>query len=427
MERNMSEGEAVKIIAPEDKKLKGEIKLPFSKSVSNRVLIIKLLSDSNCEIKNISESQDTKSLISVLEKINHDEINAGSGGTTFRFIMALLSLLPGKRKLTCSEQMKNRPIEALVSALQDLGADISYAEETGKPPLIITGRNLIGGSVELDASISSQYLSALAMIAPYCKNGIEVTLKGDMVSRPYLEMTLRIMSKFGAEYSWEGNVLSVKPGAYEMPESYEIEPDWSAASYWYELAAFSNEAQIKLRGLNKSNLQADCAVSRIYKGFGVDSYFSDDGVELVKLDDSKRISHKRLELLHNPDLAQTVAVTIAGLGSSGTLLGLKTLKVKETDRIEALRIELTRLGAEVDVIDDTEIIVDRADDLPVSAHINTYGDHRMAMSFAPLALVMESVTIDNPKVVAKSYPNFWSDLEQMGFKIETVTEEVKSS
>lgn len=392
------------------------IQLPASKSIANRALIIKALSEDRIEIENLSTAKDTVVLNSLLNERNlNKEWNVGIAGTACRFLTAYLTAIDGSFVLTGEQRMKERPIGILVEALRELGGDIEYLEKEGYPPLKINGGRLTGERVALSGNTSSQYISALALIGPCLPHGLEIQLEGDLVSRPYLEMTLSLMRSFGIGCSFEKNRIQVEKGSY-VNRSVKVESDWSAASYWYSLVALSQDLKVELLGLNKESLQGDSALSDIYTCFGVQTVFTSNGVKLEKV---KEVEHSsQLDLIETPDLAQTIVVTAAGLNIPMTFTGLKTLRIKETDRLEALRKELSKFGAEVEIIGDDAIVVKkgivRSDYQHVA--IDTYEDHRMAMAFAPLATLYE-FNINDPEVVVKSYPHFWEDWGTL-FRIE---------
>ena len=393
--------------------LKGEIVLTASKSESNRLLMIRALCASHFSIHNLAAAKDTQTMLQLLA--NDDETwDVGPAGTTMRFLTAYAALQPGAKILTGSERMRNRPIKILVDALRALGADIEYLEKEGCPPMRIQGGKLRGGKIAIDGSVSSQYLSALLMIAPKLTGGLEMELTGKVASVPYLKMTLRLMENFGAKYTWEGSTIKVEEGVY-LPQEFTVEADWSGASYWYQMAAFANELDLTIKGLKQISLQGDSAIVQMYDRLGVRSTFLSDGVRLTKNNNS-------LPALFNddftdcPDVAQTLAVTLAGLGLGGRLTGLESLRIKETDRIAAIQNELAKFGVVVDVEGDYAMIVHAGSIAPSTLAVHTYEDHRMAMAFAPLAMLVEGVSIEEPEVVEKSYPAFWTDLKSLDFE-----------
>lgn len=416
------------------KKLHGEITLTASKSESNRALIIQALCDEKFKIENLAEAEDTQILKQLLADIEseHSDNNlhtlcVGLAGTVMRFMTAYLSIQDKKYVLTGEQRMKERPIKILVDVLNELGADISYQEKEDYPPLSIIGCDLKGGSVKLDVSVSSQYISALLMIAPTLKNGLQIEFKGELISKPYVDMTISMMRYFGAEIELEENSIKVKSGKY-IAKDFTVEGDWSAASYWYSMVALAREAEITLYGLKKDSLQGDAVVAEIYKKFGVETTYFDGGIRLTKICHSEFIEETNFEVDFSncPDIAQTVAVTCAVLNVKARLTGLKTLRIKETDRITALQNELNKLGFNVEV-DGDDLLINRHScesrkrefseaNLPDWSNkiIKTYNDHRMAMAFAPLSLIVP-ISIENPEVVNKSYPNFWEDISAIRF------------
>ena len=418
-------------------KPKGEITLTASKSESNRALIIQALCDENFEIKNLAEAEDTKVLQKLLNVICHPErsrrvekLNVKLAGTVMRFMTAYLSIQDKKYVLTGEQRMKERPIKILVDALRDLGANINYVEKEGCPPIEIIGTELKGSNVQLDGSVSSQYISALLMIAPTLKNGLQIEFEGELISKPYVDMTISMMQYFGAAVDREGSSLKVKSGKY-VTKDFIVEADWSAASYWYSMVALAKEAEITLYGLKKESLQGDAVVAEIYKKFGVETTYLDGGIRLTKICHSDSDSYRsikktnfEIDFTHCPDIAQTVAVTCAALNLNAKLTGLKTLRIKETDRIAALYKELNKLDFNVEV-DGDDMLINRHScesrkrefseaNLPdwSNAQIKTYNDHRMAMAFAPLSLIAP-ISIENPEVVNKSYPKFWEDIDKV--------------
>ena len=405
-----------------DSNIVGEVTLPASKSISNRVLIINALSYSAFPVKNLSDCDDSLVMNRVLES-NSNHFNIGHAGTAMRFLTAYLSKIVGEWHLTGSERMQQRPISILVDALRKMGALIEYTGVEGFPPLKITGTALKGGIIELDGSISSQYISALLMIAPTVQGGLTLRLNNRITSRSYIEMTLDLMRKFGIRYQWRANEIRIEPQNYK-PVSYSVEADWSGASYWYALAALSGNCDLHLKGLSLKSLQGDAVQAVWYeKYFGVRSRQDGDSVRLTK---DKEVNLKQLNLnfLENPDIAQTFLVLAIGKKLPFHFSGLKTLKIKETDRMEALKKECTKLGVMLTEPSEGELAWDGtlneslALDNPV---ISTYDDHRMAMAFAPVALFGKGVRIEDAMVVTKSYPSFYEDLQAVGFKVEEVT------
>ena len=351
-------------------------------------------------------------------------LDAGAAGTTFRFMTAYLSMKEGSQTLTGSERMKQRPIGVLVEALKKLGADIGYLEKEGFPPLRINAQKKLGETNELTipASTSSQYISALLMIAPTLSNGLIIHLEGEIVSRPYLEMTLRMMEYFGVKHEWSANSISVKPQAYRAKE-FTVEADWSAASYWYAMAVFADDCDLTLHGLFEESMQGDSVLPKMMEAFGVESEFGEDKVRLRK-SNTLRLPIFEWDFLPCPDVAQTLAVVCVGLGVHGVFTGLETLRIKETDRINALQIELSKVQAYLSLLpgrfskksDKDFYMVEGKAVVENTPIFSTYEDHRMAMAFAPLAMFGE-IKIEEPDVVKKSYPAFWEDMEKVGFEI----------
>ena len=405
-------------ITKEDKILKGEITLPSSKSISNRILIINSLSYSPYEIENLSDSDDTKVMEAVLNA-NTNHFDIGHAGTAMRFLTAFLSKIAGEWTLTGSERMRQRPIGILVDALRKLGASIEYTENEGFPPLRILGTSLKGGVLELDGSISSQYISALLMIAPTIPDGLTLKLLNQVTSKPYIELTLNLMKQFGIRHTWSGNEIRIDEQTY-IPVKFAVEADWSGASYWYAMAALSGECDLLLKGLRLQSLQGDAAQSVWFETyFGVQSKQEGNDVRLTK----KEVPElKLLELgfIENPDIAQTFAVLAVCQKIPFHFKGLTTLKIKETDRIAALQTELSKFGAILTEPANGELAWDGTVDsylVKSPIVIETYHDHRMALAFTPTAMVYPEIVINDPDVITKSYPTYWEDLKQVGFRI----------
>ena len=400
------------------------IKLPASKSISNRALIIHALSGGAILPDNLSDCDDTTVIIDALQNNPH-EINIKAAGTAMRFMTAFLSVKDGEEHvLTGTERMKHRPIEVLVDALRHLGADISYVGDEGFPPLRIKGRKLEGGLLEVPGNISSQYISALLMIGPTLKNGLTLRLTGDVISRPYIDLTLWTMREFGADADWSDfETISVAPKPYKE-RTYFIENDWSAASYWYEMMALSTheDDEIRLEGLMDGSKQGDSSVRYIFSLLGVKSTFESrkEGVPTtVTLRHTNRcVPRLEYDFVNSPDLAQTFVVCCALKNVHFHFTGLSTLKIKETDRIEAMKKEMRKLGYVIHDKNNSELIWDGERCMPeIEGGIDTYEDHRMALSFAPASLCIEGLSINNPQVVTKSYPHFWEDIKSAGFEV----------
>ncbi len=404
-------------------KLSGTIVLEPSKSISNRVLIIQSLCKEPFKINRLSQSDDTDALIKMLSS-EKDVLYSGHAGSSYRFMLAKLCLGDKEIKLDASEQLRRRPIGPLVKALQTLGADITYVNKEGFPPLLIKpvkdfGKNV--HEISLQAGVSSQYVSALLMIAPILPHGLKLHLIDDPVSLPYIRMTLEVMKWFGAAYEWIDNTITVPAGSYEAKE-YTVEGDWSAASYFYSMVALAPEAELEVEGLYKESLQGDAAVQEIFTHLGVETTYYENGIRLKKIGMQHRPKEVRYDFSKNPDIAQTMMVTLAGLGVKGILSGLKTLKIKETDRITAMQTELAKVRAKVEVKeenDDFTCIVTGRVKWKDKAKFNTYEDHRMAMSLTPLACI-SPIMIRDPEVVSKSYPGFWKDVMKIGVKVESL-------
>lgn len=404
-------------------RIKAEINLPASKSISNRVLVIHSLSGGNSTLHNLSDCDDTQVMINALRDMP-EVIDIKAAGTAMRFMSAYLSVTEGEHVITGTERMKHRPIGVLVDALRRLGADIEYVGEQGYPPLRIRGKQLEGGTLEVPGNISSQYISALLMIGPTLRNGLELRLTGDIISRPYIDLTLHVMHEFGCKIEWSSvDTISVKPQRYDDRE-YVVENDWSASSYWYEMLALSEDKEngIVLPGLRDASRQGDSVVRYLYSLLGVKTAFKNgDHGQNTKVALTRHFSaltRMDYDFINQPDLAQTFVVTCCALGIPFHFTGLASLKIKETDRIEALKTEMRKLGYVLRDVNDCELEWDgercEAEDNP---SIDTYEDHRMAMSFAPLAITLGCIRINNPEVVSKSYPNYWDDLRKAGFEI----------
>lgn len=454
-----------KILSPGS--VNSSIVLPSSKSISNRALAIGALAGSIASITNLSDCDDTEVMQRWLTE-RPSTVDVGAAGTSMRFSTALLAVGQGEHVITGSERMKNRPIKILVDALRRLGADISYVEKEGYPPLRIVGKGgLSYGSVSLPGNVSSQYISALMMIGPYLKDGLILTLTDKVISRPYIEMTMSLMRQFGAKVYWdccsdesngtvdepchsngtvdepchsngtvdeslesnsaddkstESNVIIVEPGRYAV-KSFNVESDWSAASYWYEMVALSSEgdARVLLPGLYEDSLQGDSKGREVFSLLGVKTEYTKDGVLLCKK--TREVDTLEYDFVKMPDLAQTFVVTCCMMGVPFHFTGLESLKIKETDRIVALKNEMAKLGFDLEDRNDSELLWDgrrralTAEEYD-SVAIDTYEDHRMAMSFAPVALVNGSIRINNPHVVSKSYPRYWDNLLAAGFQFE---------
>ena len=404
--------------------LRADITLPTSKSISNRALLLQALCSDGEQgvIGNLAVCDDTTSMLQGLaaKQMGAPLIDIGAAGTAMRFLTAYLAITEGETLITGSKRMQQRPIGTLVEALRRLGAGIAYINKEGYPPLRICGKRLTGGALEVEASISSQYISALLMIAPRLTEGLTLHLKGHIASRTYIELTLDLMRKYGAAAEWTNEqTICVAPGQYKS-RSLTVEADWSAASYWYELAAVAarkgHEVNILLRGLTKESLQGDRVVAQLFEPLGVRTEYSEEGARLFGGNFHLSSFNFPLEkdFTHCPDIAQTLAVTYCLLGVRFRLCGIHSLRIKETDRVAALIAELRKLGYVLRAEGDECLVWDgtrcQAEEHPVIA---TYDDHRMAMAFAPAALCYRELVIEHPEVVTKSYPTFWEDIEQI--------------
>ncbi len=405
-------------------RLEATISLPASKSISNRALIIYALSGGKNMPSNLSDCDDTEVIINALRNMP-EEIDIKAAGTAMRFMTAYLSVMEGTHILTGTERMKHRPISILVDALRKLGANIEYVGTEGYPPLRITGQSLNGGLLEIPGNVSSQYISALLMIAPMLKEGMTLHLLGDIISRPYIDLTLWMMGEFGADAEWFSNdTIVVKPQPYKSRD-YFIESDWSGASYWYEMMALcaDKRSEVKLTGLMDGSKQGDSTTRYIFSLLGVKTQFESKqaGIaQTVTLKQNGRCVPKlEYDFINAPDLAQTFVVTCAAKGIPFHFKGLSTLKIKETDRIEALKTEMRKLGYVLQDHNNSELIWDgERCDPSFEQGIDTYEDHRMALAFAPYAFLHDKLIINNPQVVTKSYPHYWEDLRLAGFTIE---------
>jgi len=407
------------------KNINTEIQLTGSKSECNRALIISALSKKLVKVENLSNAADTVTLNGILNNLEEEleveieeskTVDVGPAGTAMRFLSAYLSAKNGNFLLTGTERMKQRPIGILAEALRTIGADISYVESDGFPPLNITGPlNQKTAEVKIKGDISSQYISALLMIAPILPQGLTLEIEGELTSKPYVDMTLDMLAEVGIEHSWNGNSITIKPQVFK-PGTLVVEPDWSAASYWYSIAALADEAEISLPALKEKSLQGDSQIKNIMKIFGIATSKTDNGIVISNLGlslDTKEV----LDLKTCPDLAQTIVVIAAALGKNMSFTGLETLKIKETDRIAALQNELAKIG--VTFTEDNLVYTLNTDNLhfPDKVTFATYEDHRMAMAFAPLALLINEVEIEEMQVVEKSYPYYWEDLKKAGFDV----------
>ena len=409
--------------------LRAEIQLPASKSISNRALVICALSGGEELPSNLSDCDDTEVMVNALSRMP-STIDIKAAGTAMRFLTAYLSTVSGSRLLTGTDRMKHRPIGILVDALRYIGADIEYAGEKGFPPLRIRGSRLRGGRLEIPGNVSSQYISAILMIGPILREGLELKLTGNIISRPYIDLTLWLINEFGGNAEWTDiDTISVSPQPYKH-RSYTIENDWSAASYWYEAMALSGRTDdsIVLTGLMDGSRQGDSIARYLFSLLGVKTIFEKGVGEMgkVRLRNTGRcVTRLEYDFLNAPDLAQTFVTCCALKGVNFHFAGLQTLRIKETDRIEALKKEMARLGYVIKDIDGSDLIWDGercepSAPSPDGIAIDTYEDHRMALAFAPLSLKLPGLMINNPQVVTKSYPHFWRELGRAGFAIEEI-------
>lgn len=397
-----------------DKRIEEEITISGSKSESNRLLILQKLFP-EITIENLSDSDDS---VHMYHALTTEDllVDIGHAGTAMRFLTSYFAVNKGREVfLTGSERMQNRPIEILVNALKDLGADITYAEKQGYPPLKIKGKKLTKDKVQINGNVSSQYISSLLLIASKLDNGLEIELTGKITSVPYIKMTLSLLSQIGIESSFQKNVIKVFPKETVKTQTVVVESDWSSASYFYSIIALADlGSEIKLSAYKQESLQGDSCLADIYSHFGVTTTFGNDFITLKKEKNTNQETLVR-NLKDAPDIAQTIAVTCFAEGIACHLSGLHTLKIKETDRLVALHDELTKLGAKVSITDET-LEVSKASNINSNIAIDTYNDHRMAMAFAPLALKV-SIKINDAEVVTKSYQKFWNDMEQIGINI----------
>jgi len=424
------------ILTKATRSVKGTVHLTGSKSECNRALIIEALSQGKVKVQNMSDAADTAVLKEVLgeksevgsrksevgsQTADRRLVNIGAAGTAMRFLTAYFAVQPVGEEiiLTGSERMKQRPIGILVNALRELGARIEYVENDGFPPIKIKGDfRQLTHKITIKGNISSQYITALLLVAARLPLGLRLEVEGELTSRPYVEMTLAMLRLAGLYYTWKDNTITV-PHQEFTPTSLYIEPDWSAASYWYAIAALADEAELFLPGLTQYSLQGDSTITEIMANFGITSQFKNGGVYLQK--EVKPLMRKIFDMKECPDLAQTVIVVCAALGHDATFTGLETLKIKETDRIKALQNELEKIGVKLIEKGQVYKLDCSGKFMPERIFINTYEDHRMAMAFAPLALLINEIEIEDGQVVEKSYPAFWKDLESVGFEVKAGT------
>ncbi|MDN5284587.1 MAG: aroA [Mucilaginibacter sp.] len=430
------------ILKKGNKQINGTVHLTGSKSECNRALVIEALSAGKVKVENVSDAADAVLLAGILRSSESEVlsleskvssqgskdselktsdsrlVDIGPAGTAMRFLTAYFAIQDNEVILTGSQRMKERPIGILVEALRELGAQIDYEEKEGFPPIKLKGSfEQQTSKISIKGNISSQYITALLLIAARLPFGLELHIEGELTSRPYVEMTLAMLQTTGIQHTWQDNVITI-PNQEFTTTSLHVEPDWSAASYWYAIAALADEAELFLTGLTAYSLQGDSVITELMANFGITSQFKDGGVHLTK--EAKPIVRKIFDLKECPDLAQTLIVVCAALNHEATFTGLETLKIKETDRILALQTELAKMG--VKLIEKGQVYkLDCSEKfIPERMFINTYHDHRMAMAFAPLALIIPELEFENAPVVDKSYPAFWTDLEKLGFETREV-------
>ena len=396
------------------KECRGKLNITGSKSETNRLLLLQAFIP-GFKIKNKSNSEDSK-LMSAALRSKDEIINVNHAGTAMRFLTAYFSQIDGREVLiTGSKRMQERPIKILVDALNSIGADIRYDKKNGYPPLRIKGKKLEGGLITLPANISSQFISALIMLGPFVEKGIELKLTGEITSKPYIKMTLFLLKRFGIQTKFEGQTIKVEFNNSPKKIDQIVESDWSSASYIFSIVALSKESEILLKTFKPKSLQGDSVILKIYKKLGVSSFFNGNDL-LLKKENCKLPKKIYYDLSNSPDIAQTITVTCFGLGIECELVGLHTLKLKETDRLFALYTELKKLGANI-MVTKNSLYLSSNRSFINNCSISTYDDHRMAMSFAPLSLKVP-LSIQDPSVVSKSYPDFWNDLIQLNFDVK---------
>jgi len=397
-------------ISSVNKTIYGSLDLESSKSISNRLLIIKELCKTKFEIQNLSNARDTKILFEILSNYKTRKgLNCEDAGTALRFIIAFLATREGIWNVSGTKRMHERPIKPLIDSLVKLGANIHYLENKGFPPIEIKSEKLSSGKLKLPGNISSQFISALLLIAPTIKGGLNLEITSKVLSKPYIDMTLGLMSEFGIEYSWENNLIKVKEQNY-LSKNIEVENDWSAASFWYSFLALSKSGEIKIPNLYANSLQGDSVLSVIYSKLGIKTEFSEDSTVLFK---TKNIAKElELDLSNNPDLALPIIVTCCGLGIKAHLMGLESLKVKESNRLECIKKELEKFNVISSINDYSIKIKENQKIVQPTSIIKCHNDHRIAMSIAPLCMKVDSIKFDNKEVVNKSYPKFWEDFDR---------------
>ena len=404
------------LISHTSKSINADLILPPSKSISNRALIIQALCQSKPKLSNLSKSSDTQSLVQALQPTSKT-IDIGDAGTSMRFITAYLSQQEGSYILTGSDRMKERPIGHLVEALNSIGADINYLEKDGFPPLAINGKALEGGKVDIFTSVSSQFVSALLLIAPTLKKGLSLSLKGEVLSKPYIKMTLEIMRYFGIKSSWTNNTIEVEPQNY-VSKDLKVESDWSALAFILQAMSIAKSAQVSISGLSKDSWQGDSYVLNLFEKFGLQYEFKDEKLYLKKLNKGLNGDYN-VNLIDTSDLAQAYCCTLSALSKSAKIKGLNNLKLKESHRLKALHMELNKIGQNNRYSKGTIQLESSVLHTPTES-FDSHNDHRMAMCLAPFALLFD-IKIKNIEVVNKSYPSYWEDLKKMGFTISPLT------
>ena len=404
------------LISHASKSINADLILPPSKSISNRAIIIQALCKSKLTLFNLSQSSDTQSLVQALQTTSKT-IDIGDAGTSMRFITAYLSQHEGSYILTGSDRMKERPIGHLVEALNSIGADINYLEKDGFPPLAINGKALEGGKVDIFTSVSSQFVSALLLIAPTLKKGLSLSLKGEVLSKPYIKMTLDIMRYFGIQSSWTNNTIEVEPQNY-VSKDLKVESDWSALAFILQAMSIAKSAQVSISGLLKDSWQGDSYVLNLFEKFGLQYEFKDEKLYLKKLNKGLNGDYN-VNLIDTSDLAQAYCCTLSALSKSAKIKGLNNLKLKESHRLKALHVELNKIGQHSRYSENTIQLESSVLHTPTES-FDSHNDHRMAMCLAPFALLFD-IKIKNVEVVNKSYPSYWEDLKKMGFTISPLT------
>jgi 3-phosphoshikimate 1-carboxyvinyltransferase len=401
-------------ISAKNKNIQTDVNLPASKSISNRLLIIQALSDNNITLQNISDSDDTKVMLEAFAS-DKKEINIGHAGTSMRFLTAYYAATGQNKIMTGSERMKNRPIAELVNALNQLGAGITYLDKAGFPPIETSGNFLSGNKISINGSISSQYITALLLIAPTLTEGLTIEITGDLISSSYVALTLGLMQQWGIKSTWKDNRIIIPNQKYSGNDFF-IESDWSGASYWYEIAALADTSNIRINGVTPDSLQGDAAISDIFQKLGLKTTFENNAAIISK--SNKLPNFFEFDFINNPDVVQTLVVTLCLLEIPFRISGAQTLRIKETDRIAALQKEMAKMGFVIEETEPGVLIWDKKKCTPdTNIIIETYKDHRMALAFAPAALKIGDITIADSGVVSKSYPEYWQHLKQAGFEI----------